>query len=198
MRRPLLPWFLAAVVLPLAAQGAEPWRFGLQLGLNVPTHTWAERAKSGVQISFTAAHPVDEWVALGFDGQLFQGDVVHAGVGGAGHFNTFALLPEVFLSLGELENGSRWHGLAGAGLARVSEEGGWRADLQPTRDGSVTTDTYGGDTLWSTVRPVYQVGFGVSVPLKGRRRMLVELRYQRIQLPGLALTSVPLTVGLGW
>lgn len=196
MRRPLLSWLLAA--LPLAAQGAEPWRFGLQLGLNVPTQAWAERAKSGVQISFTAAHPVDEWLAFGIDGQLFQGDATHGRPDGAGHFNTFALVPEVFLTLAEGAEGSRWHAVAGAGLARVSEEGGWRADLLPARDGSVTTDTYGGDTLWSTVRPVYQVGFGVSVPLRGRKRMLVELRYQRIQLDGLALTSVPLTLGLGW
>jgi hypothetical protein len=198
MRRPLLPWLLAAVALPLAAQGAEPWRFGFQLGLNVPTHAWAERAKSGIQIAGTAACALDEWVALGLDAQLYQGDAVRNGPGGVGHFGSYALVPEVFLTLAELPGGSRWHAVAGVGMARVSEDGGWRADLQPGRDGSVTTDTYGGATLWSTVRPVYQVGFGVSAPLKGRRRMLVELRYQRIQLEGLALTSVPLTLGVGW
>jgi hypothetical protein len=93
------------------AQGAEPWRFGLQLGLNVPAPAWAERGKSGVQISFTAAHPGDEKLALGIDGQLFQGDAAHPGPDGAGHSNTFALVPEAFLTLAELAGGSRWQAM---------------------------------------------------------------------------------------
>lgn len=189
---------VAFLALPLAGRAPDSWKFAFQVGLNTPTAAWADQARKGVQVNFTSAFQVDPFMGLGVDVQVGQGNAVHPGADGTGQFNTFAVLPEMFLSIGEIKHGPRFHAVAGLGLARVSEDQGWRTDIQPTREGDLVNYSYGGKAVWSTVRPVYQVGLGMTFPMKGTKRTIVELRFQRIQTPGIVLNSLPLTLGMVW
>jgi hypothetical protein len=189
---------LAFLALPLLGQAPESWRFSAQVGVCAPLGAWADQAKPSFQLNLASAYQVNTLLELGVDLQFGQGNAVKAGPAGTREFTTFALIPEAFLTLGETKGGMRWYALGGVGMARLSEDRGWRTDLQPSPDGQVTTTNYGGSTLWSTVRPVYQVGLGLSFPMKQYRRLILELRLQRIQTAGLAVTSLPITIGTAW
>lgn len=197
MRKTLLLWLLA-LTLPAAAQSSEGWRLGLQVGLNSPTGSWANTVKSGPQVIFSSTYPLDPYLGLGMELQFGQGKAAQAAGDDSRRFNTFAALGRIVLDFAELERGPRFYGVAGLGVARVSEDGGERIDLYSDPQGQVVTSASGGSTLRSSVRPMAQMGFGMTLPLQGNRRMVLEIRYQRVNTPWGVQRGVPATFGIIW